>query len=69
VTLPYLSSLANGQISVLNRHILEHSAEHNVADEAMLRDDIANVRNTLDKIEQELEREQKYSSRVLMSIS
>ena len=59
-TLPYLISLANAQICVMSR---------NVADEAMLRDDLANVRCTMDKIEQELDREQKCSSRVLLSIS
>ena len=68
-TLPYLISLANAQICVMSRHVAEHEAQHNVADEAMLRDDLANVRCTMDKIEQELDREQKCSSRVLLSIS
>jgi uncharacterized membrane protein YcaP (DUF421 family) len=57
VTLPYLASLANGQLSVLNRHVLEHEAQHNIADKAMLKDDLENVRRTLDKFEQELEKE------------
>jgi uncharacterized membrane protein YcaP (DUF421 family) len=56
VTLPYLASLANGQLSVLNRHVLEHEAQHNIADKAMLKDDLENVRRTLDKFEQELEK-------------
>lgn len=57
MTLPYLASLANGQLSVLNRHVLEHEAQHNIADKAMLKDDLENVRRTLDKFEQELEKE------------
>lgn len=56
MTLPYLASLANAQICVMGRHAAEHEAQHNVADEAMLRDDLENVRRTLDKIEQELEK-------------
>lgn len=55
--IPYLASLGHAQMNVLTRHVYEHSAQHNVADTAMLKDDIDNVRRTLDKIEQELEKE------------
>ncbi len=55
--LPFLSSLTHSQASVLARHILEYGLHDNTADEAMLRDDILNIRRTLDKIEQELDTE------------
>lgn len=55
--LPFLSSRVHSQASVLARHALEHGLHDNAADEAMLRDDIQNMRLTLDKIEQELDME------------
>ena len=57
-TTSYLVSLINAQTSVLARHVYEHEAQYNIADKAMLKDDITNLRHTLDEIEQEIEKEE-----------
>jgi hypothetical protein len=56
-TIPYLASLAHGQTSVLNRHVLEYNAQYNAADEAMIMDDIQGAIRTLRKLEQEVMKE------------
>jgi hypothetical protein len=55
--LPYLSSLTYNQVSAFTRHVFEQGLMDNAAYEAMLRDDILNMRRTLDRIEQELDKE------------
>lgn len=61
--IPHLVSLGHAQMNVLARHAYEHEAQHNTADKAMLKDDIANLRRTLDKLDKELDEEEQHDGR------
>lgn len=54
-----LGSLANVQAQVLNQHILDHTVHPRVGDDVMLLSDIKQLEQTVQKIEQELEKEHK----------